>query len=139
MKPHHHIAVSVIFSSILFLIFKSWGLAVASLVSGIFIDIDYLIDYLKCCGLPFTIERFKWFYDQEHLMKIRLFHGWEWVIFCGVMAWFYDWNVWMVGIFLGFGQHLFFDKIYRGKPFIKYFLFWRIWRIWRIWRYNNDY
>ncbi len=126
MKPQYHVAVSLAISSILHLVFKSWGLTLTSFFSGIIIDLDYLIDYLKFCGFPFTIDRFKWFYYQKQLTKIRLFHGWEWLLLLVFVAWLYDWNVWVVGIVIGFCQHLVLDNLYRRERFMKYSLLWRL-------------
>jgi hypothetical protein len=40
MKIEHHVAVSTLVSVNLYMIFKSWGLSIASLLIGIFIDLD---------------------------------------------------------------------------------------------------
>ncbi len=125
MKPHMHAAASLAFSGLLYLIFRSWGLFLASLISGICIDLDYLIDYMRQVGLPFNMERFWRFYNKENMINIRLFHGWEWLFLWGLIAWLSDWNLLILGTLLGFGQHIFLDMIHMGENFRCYSLIWR--------------
>ena len=45
MKLKNHITVSLIFSAFLFAISKSWTIFTSSLISGVLIDIDHILDY----------------------------------------------------------------------------------------------
>ncbi len=125
MKPQHHAAASIIVSGILFMIFKSWGMALGCLAAGIFIDVDYLIDYLIQYGFPITVKKFHQAYNENLLIKVRLFHSWEWLLILGVAAWLANWNVLIIGILIGVGQHLLLDKVNHGERFRCYSLIWR--------------
>ena len=125
MKPVYHTVISVAISGILHLIFRSWGLTIASLISGIFIDLDYAVDYLTQCGFPFKIKRLYQSYYENQLLRVRLFHGWEWSFFWGLTAWMTDWNPWIIGIWVGFSQHIFLDNINNRESFWSYSFFWR--------------
>ena len=125
MKPQYHAAASIALSGILYLIFKSWSMAAACLISGIFIDIDHVVDYVAQCGFSLKIKKFYAFYKKEPRLKMRLLHGWEWLVILGAAAWLTEWNPWITGTFIGFGQHLVLDKINFGEPFLTYSVIWR--------------
>ena len=113
MKLQHHTAISLTISGLLYMIFKSWGLAVSSLIAGIFIDLDHFFDYINEHGLPFRIKNFFHVCNKSQFDKIILFlHGWEWVALLGIAAWLMDWNPWVTGTFIGIGQHIFLDFSY---------------------------
>ena len=56
MKLHHHVAFSATISLLLYLIFKSWYLSLVCLISGVFIDLDHLIDYFREQGMLYPPE-----------------------------------------------------------------------------------
>ena len=129
MKFSHHIAVSTVVSGILYLILKSWSLTIASFLSGIFLDLDHYIDYFIELGSPFDIRKFFHSIYEERLNKIYLiFHGWEWSIVLLLLAWSTDWNPWITGVLIGYGQHMVLDARYNTNwPLSGYSLIWR-WR-----------
>lgn len=45
MKLHNHIVVSTIISGVSQYIFNSWQMSITVFLSGIFIDLDHLLDY----------------------------------------------------------------------------------------------
>ncbi len=125
MKPQYHAAASFAISSILYLIFKSWGLTLGSFVAGILIDVDSVFDYLYQRGFPITIKKFFHAYCEDKLLKVRLFHAWELLVILGAVVWLSHWNVWMIGIWVGVGQHLLLDKVNHGERFRCYSFIWR--------------
>ncbi len=126
MRLEYHIAASTIISGVLYAIFKSWGLSIASLVSGIFIDLDHVIDYLIEHGLRFNVKKFfDFFYEEKHRKIFLIFHGWEWLIILCVFAWLTNWNPWITGILIGCGQHMVFDFFYSMTTLRSYSLLWR--------------
>lgn len=128
MKAHYHITISATFSGILFLIFKSWGLAIASFISGIFIDLDHIVDYLREHGMPFRIGNFfKVCHNCQFDRIMLLWHGWEWIILCATAAWMTGWDPWITGTFLGLAQHMILDISYSGSRLRSYSLIWK-WR-----------
>ena len=125
MKPVCHATISVTLSGTLYLIFNSWGLTISSLISGIFIDLDYVIDIIIQNGSPFKLNHYRSPDCDNKLLTVRLFHGWEWVIFLGIAAWLTAWNPWVTGTWIGFGQHIIADNINYGQSFRSYSLIWR--------------
>ncbi len=124
MKLKHHIAVSTLTFAILFAIFRSWGLALASFFFGIFIDLDHLIDYLIDRNFHLK-EFFTYFYREKH-KKIRLlFHGWEWLLCLGISAVVTDFNPWITGALIGYGIHIVSDYFYSKANIRSYSLLWR--------------
>lgn len=112
MKLKYHTAISIILSGILYAIFKSWGLAIASFISGIFIDLDHIIDYLHEYGLPLNVREFsRVCYEKQFRQVFLILHGWEWLVLWGVAAGMTDWNPWVTGILIGYWQHLVFDQL----------------------------
>jgi hypothetical protein len=126
MKLEHHIVASTLISAILFTSVKSWGLSIASFISGIFIDLDHVIDYVIDHGFIINLEEFlSYFYGEEHL-KIRLiFHGWEWLILIIISAKLTNWNPWVTGLLIGYGHHIVLDFFYSKAPFRSYSLIWK--------------
>lgn len=135
MKIKHHAVVSTIVSGILYSVFKSWGLAIASFVSGIFVDLDHIIDFLIAKGLRFHPEQFFNYFNEKNFGSrdrlFFLFHAWEWLILIAVAAWLTGWNFWITGLLIGYGHHMLLDELYnssryRIRPWILgYFILWR--------------
>lgn len=127
MTPKYHVAASITISGILFLIFRSWGLAIASFVSGIFIDLDHVIDYIFEHGLHLDVKKFFHFFYGEQYKKLTLIlHGWEWPVLLVIASWLTDWNPWITGLTVGWGQHMLFDRFYNISTFGSYSFFWRL-------------
>lgn len=126
MKPAYHATVSAILSGILYSVFRSWGLAIASFVSGILIDLDHIIDYVIEYGLSFDIKKFFRVCYKIQFRRLHLIlHGWEWLIFWAVIAKLTDWNPWITGLLVGHSQHIVFDQIANKSSFGGYSLLWR--------------
>jgi hypothetical protein len=126
MRIEHHTAISVVISGILFMVFKSTGLAVACLLSGIFIDLDHIIDYLREHGWPFKVKKFFYVFDKKDFNQIMLlWHGWEWLILFVAAAWLSEWNPWVTGTFIGLTQHIIFDSVFNSNRLRSYSILWR--------------
>jgi hypothetical protein len=128
MKLRSHIVASVIFSSIFFLVFKSWSITVSSFISGVLIDIDHVLDYFWEFRKRFNVKEF---FDVHHNDKILFFmvilHSWELLALLSICAYSMSWNPWIVGVTLGFTQHIILDQIFNDNPVrLKYFFFWRL-------------
>ncbi len=133
MRLHYHSAFSVTISAILYMIFKSWGLAIACFLSGIFIDLDHFIDYLRENGWPIKLKKFfQVCYKCQFDRIILLWHGWEWIVLLGIAAWLTDWNPWMTGALIGLSQHIVLDAFSNSSNLQTYSLIWR-------WKKNFDF
>jgi hypothetical protein len=134
MKLGHHIGFSVIVSAGLYVMTKSWTMSSACLISGIFIDMDHVLDYIIIYRWPFSIKRFfHVFYHELQFKQIYLvLHGWEWLTLLFTAAWITGWNPLLTGILCGSGHHMILDCINNGGNLWSYSLIWR-------WRNNFDF
>lgn len=132
MKIRHHIALSTVISCILYVIFKSWGLSTASLITGIFIDVDHTIDYFTARGFRIQWKEFlHFFYKEEHRKITLIFHGWEWLFCLGAAAVLTGFSPWVTGALIGYGHHMVCDYFYSRASVMTYSLIWR-------WKNNFD-
>ena len=137
MKIKHHALTSTIVAGVLYAVFRSWGLAIASFISGIFIDLDHIIDYWIEHGWRFNLKRFFNYFDDKNFVDRKrlffIFHAWEWLLLLFFAAMLSNWDMWITGFLAGYAQHMILDEIYnsfkyRIRPFVwGYFLVWR-WR-----------
>lgn len=127
MKPVQHATISAVFAAILYMLFRSWGMAAAAFISGVVIDLDYLLDYVVQNGYPASLDDIRRSYEGQRDLWIRVFHGWEWVILLAYSAWASGWNDWITGILAGVVLHIFLDNINWRENVRCYSLLWR-WR-----------
>ena len=127
MKLKHHIVFSTVISGILYTIFKSWGLSIASFVTGIFIDLDHFIDYfIVHHGIHFNIKDFyHFFYKEKHKKITLLLHGWEFISILFVITVITDFNPWISGALIGYTHHMISDYFYSKTSIWTYSLAWR--------------
>ena len=126
MKVQYHVAFSAAFSGAIYAFCGSWQIAVSSLLAGIFIDVDHVIDYVIQYGLVLDLEAFFKSFEDGAYKRIYIFmHGWEWIVAGAIAAYLSGWNPWIVGITLGCGQHLVFDHCTNKLGTWAYSFFWR--------------
>ena len=126
MKLHHHVAFSATISLFLYMIFKSWYLSMACLLSGIFIDLDHFIDYFREQGINLDIKNFFRICENGQFDRVMLiFHGWEWVLLCSVIGWSSGWTPLVTGVVIGLGHHMILDALYNGTSIRTYSIIWR--------------
>lgn len=127
MRLEHHVALSVTFAGILMGVFHSWEMAVASLVPGIFLDVDHVADFLAQSRERFTIQRlFKAAYGRHFSKAYIVLHGWEWLFIFGVAVWWAGANPWMLGLYLGWAQHMIADQLVNDAQWWSYFFLGRL-------------
>lgn len=133
MKLQHHIVSSTLAAGIVYLLFKSWSMTLSCFLSGIFIDLDHIYDYIREVGFPFKVKGlFKAAYNAELNRWMLVLHSWEILFSLGIIAWFMNWNPWVTGILIGFGHHILLDKLHTGDRLFSYSFIWR-------WKYNFEY
>ena len=127
MKLKQHITTSIFFSAFLFAISKSWIIFGSSLISGVLIDIDHVLDYFLVYGINIRIKQF---FDVCHTQKILrvwlIFHSWELLFLMGISAFIVRWNPWLVGTIVGFTQHIILDQLFNKTNKWTYSFFWRL-------------
>ena len=128
MKLRSHVIASIIFSTLFFVVFKSWTIATVSFFSGVLIDIDHVFDYFLEFRKRFEVKEF---FDVHHNRKIlffmAIFHSWELLALLSICAFLMSWSPWIIGTIIGFTQHIILDQIF-NKNFNRliYFFFWRM-------------
>ena len=133
MKVRAHFYATTLLSSGLYVSTRSPQIAVFCFLSGIFIDIDHVFDFLIFSGEKFSIKSMlSWCYELRWKKIVLIFHSYEIFIFLGVAIYYFS-DYMLIGILLGGGLHLMMDQIgqsysdknYRVSPWF-YFLTFRI-------------
>ena len=115
------------FSTLFFLVFKSWTITVVSFFSGVLIDCDHIIDYFWEYRKRFIVKEFFYVrYYGKALFCMAIFHSWELLALLSICAFSMSWNPWILGVTIGFTQHIILDQIFNKPHRLKYFLFWRL-------------
>ncbi len=127
MKLKSHFLISIIFSTLFFVIFKSWKISVSSFLSGVLIDCDHIIDYFWEFRNRFSVkEFFDVYYNGKSLFSMIVFHSWELLALLSICAFSMSWNPWIIGATIGFTQHIVLDQIFNKPSRWTYFFFWRL-------------
>ena len=127
MKLKQHITISLFFSAFLFAISKSWIIFTSSFISGVLIDCDHIIDYFWEFGKHFRVkEIFDVHRNEKTLFLMIIFHSWELLSLLSICAFSMSWNPWIVGVTMGFTQHIVLDQIFNKPDRRTYFFFWRL-------------
>ena len=127
MRLRQHVIVSLTFSAFLFVITKSWVIFTASFISGVLIDLDHVLDYLWEPGMCFRVkEFFDIHYNDKLTFHLVIFHSWELLFPLNIYVFLLSGNLWIMGITIGFTQHVILDQIFNKPPKWNYFFFWRL-------------
>jgi len=126
MKLKQHTAFSVFIAGILYMIFKSWALSLSCIISGIFIDLDHIIDVVREHGWDVRVKDFfEICHNAQFNRIVLLLHGWEWLPLWALTAWLTGWNPWITGTLIGLGQHIVLDAYSNSSNLLSYSLIWR--------------
>ena len=128
MKLRSHVFASIMFSTLFFLVFKSWTIAVVSFISGVLIDCDHIIDYFWEYRKRFIVKEFFYVrYYGKALFCMAIFHSWELLALLSICAFSMSWNPWILGVTIGLTQHIILDQIFNEDIIsLKFFFFWRL-------------
>lgn len=130
MKPGNHIIISIGVSIGLYLYFHSFLAALVSFISGVFIDIDHILDYILHGKISLHLVDYYLFSLEKQFSKIFLFfHSFEVIILFWIVITIYKSNIYWICFAVGLTQHLILDCIDNSlkvsiKPF-SYFLIYR--------------
>jgi len=132
MRLEHHVALSAVVSGGVYLVTRSWPMTASSLATGVFIDGDHLFDYIREYGWRWNPRQFfRASYERKYKRVILLLHAWEWLPLLLLLAWWSGWNPWIVGLVIGWAQHLAADQLCNTYKTWAYFITWR-------WRHRFD-
>ena len=127
MKVTHHIIISLGVSAIVWAIFRSSTAALACFLTGVFMDIDHLIDYMIHCGPRFNVKRFFRVFEYETFENIFVFlHSWEFIVIYLALLWLIDWKPVAIGAVIGIFVHLLLDHFFNDHSKWAYFLSYRL-------------
>jgi hypothetical protein len=128
MKFVQHIAVSVVVSTLVWVILRSSTAALACFLTGVFIDIDHLIDYFWNYGWKLKPRQFFKSFDYEVFENIVVFlHSWEFIAVYLAIVWLIDWQPVATGALIGIFIHLLLDHFFNGHSRFGYFFSYRLW------------
>ena len=127
MRLEQHVVLSVTFAGILLAVFRSWEMAVASLIPGILLDVDHVLDFLVQRGERFTLRGFfEVVYRRELPRCYVVLHAWEWLCLFGMVVWATEGNPWLLGLYLGWAQHMIADHLFNDAKWWSYFFLGRM-------------
>ncbi|MEA3346558.1 MAG: hypothetical protein U9Q21_00520 [Candidatus Auribacterota bacterium] len=127
MTFYQHTIASGITSLVFMAISRSSMGAFACFISGIFLDLDHLIDYiLRKKRICFRLSELENFCTNEKEGKLYLFlHNYELLVVLWVLTFlFFNHPIW-VGLLFGMSVHLLLDQIYNQVHPLAYFWFYR--------------
>jgi len=115
MRPSAHVAASAVISGVAYAATRSPVLSASALLSGIFLDVDHLVDFLLLSGEKLTITNAYSWHEEMRWNKIYLvLHSVEIVaLVCLLAAWRRD--ALLAGLALGAGTHLALDQIFNPR------------------------
>lgn len=110
MNTKAHIVSSAALATGIYATTSSLTMAASALLSGIFIDIDHVIDFFLFSGERFSIKGFtSWCYEGRWDRLILMFHSYELYLAYGLFVYNHP-NPIPLGIFLGVSLHLLLDQ-----------------------------
>ena len=127
MQVRSHVAASLIASAATYALSQSLTMAAVTLLSGIFIDADHLIDYVVMNRPPYSIRRCINIYYKSRLTHVfLLLHSWELLGILALAAMASHGNPVATGLLIGMGHHLLLDQIFNNPYPLGYFLTFRL-------------
>ena len=127
MKLEQHITISLFFSVFFFAISKSWIIFTSSLISGVLIDCDHIFYYFwKFRKRSRVKEIVDAHHNEKILFHMKMFHSWELLALLSICAFLMTGNPWIIGITIGFTQHVVLDQIFNKPNRWLFFFFWRL-------------
>lgn len=119
--------ISIGASALVWALFRSSPAAIACFLTGVFLDIDHLIDYALNYGFRLRIRQFFRAFEFESFENIFLFlHSWEFIVIYLVLLWLVDWKPVVIGALIGFCLHLLLDHFFNDHSKLAYFLSYRL-------------
>lgn len=92
--------------------FDSFSAFISSLIGGIFIDVDHLLDYYIHRGVNFRIRHFfNWCYKNQWETLIIFFHSIEFIFIFWLIISIFNLGIFWLGLAIGVTQHLALDML----------------------------
>ncbi|MDD5482552.1 MAG: hypothetical protein PHP98_02700 [Kiritimatiellae bacterium] len=127
MKLQYHVVISLCVSALVWVVFRSFTAAAACFATGVFLDIDHLIDYAINYGGRIRIRHLFKAFEYEAFENIFVFlHSWEFVVIYLALLWLVDWQPVAIGAGIGLLVHLLLDHFFNDHSRLAYFLSYRM-------------
>ncbi len=127
MKLIQHVAISIGVSALVWAVFRSSTAAADCFLTGVFLDIDHLLDYVINYGPRFKIKHFFTVFEFEAIENIYLFlHSWEFIVIYLALLWLIDWKPVAIGAVIGIVLHLLLDHFFNAHGKFAYFISYRL-------------
>jgi membrane-bound metal-dependent hydrolase YbcI (DUF457 family) len=134
IKPSGHIICTLSVSGLIYFIFKSRGPFLISLLAGIFIDLDHILDYYIQEGATLKFKNiYFWCGEREFEFIFLFFHSLELVLLLWVTISILKLGLHWIAFAIGITQHIILDMLF-NKDMIyaySYLLSYRIMRRFR--------
>jgi hypothetical protein len=133
MDIRTHVYSSTLLGGSLYAVTHSPQIAVFAFLSGVFLDIDHIFDFLIFSEDRISIKKLLLWCDDGKWEKITLvFHSYELYFILGIITYYFPYEP-LIGILFGMGLHLIVDQIgnrYIIKKFrLSLFFYFLIYRI----------
>lgn len=116
MRLKGHIIITLTISGILYFIYNSFSVFISSLIGGILIDIDHLLDYYIHRGMDFKIrDFFNWCYENQWDTLILFFHSIELMFILWLIISIFNLGIFWIGLAIGISQHIILDIIFNSE------------------------
>ena len=110
MNVRVHLYTSTALGGILYAVTRSWQLAVSSFLSGVFIDIDHILDFLLFSDEKFSVKNlFSWCCSGRWKKITLLLHSYEIYFILIIIAYYFPSEI-LLGILFGAGLHMILDQ-----------------------------
>lgn len=94
------------------MLFRSWGAAFASFLTGVFTDLDHLLEYFVKCGFNFDVRKFYVTCMRVKYRRLILFmHSFELLGALWILIYVLKLGDIWIGAAIGYTQHLMFDYL----------------------------
>ena len=125
MRLQEHIVASVVVSAGVYAATRSKAMTIVSFLTGIFLDIDHVSDYWIEYPFSFDLPHFFETYEVCNVKKNYIwFHCIELLLPLTLISYFTRSAI-VIGISMGFAQHMLFDSIFNHIYPTSYFLYYR--------------
>lgn len=126
MKPSLHVASTGLAAGLIVLATGSWPAGLASCLTGVFIDLDHVWDYvLARRRIPRPREFFRFWAEFREERLYTWLHAWEFVPLLLLGSWLGPAREICLGLAWGLFQHLLLDQLGNGVTPGAYWLAWR--------------
>jgi hypothetical protein len=120
-------ALSLAASAAVYAVSRSTPMAAAAFLSGVFIDLDHIYDYVREYGMRLDVRFFFHSFSKTLYRKVVVpLHAWEFVALLAVMAIVSHGNSVVVGTLIGAALHLIADQMTNGICASGYFFAYRM-------------